>query len=158
MLLGGGIAPNVACLGTLASEDGVEVDGSLQVAPGLFAAGDIARFAYRGETVRIEHWRLAQQHGWLAARNMLGDGAVYDGVPYFWTAQHGKRIDYLGHASDWDEAVTIGDLEGLDFVTLLVKDGSVAAAVGCGRDPAMARLSEAMRRELSVAEARDLVA
>ena len=154
VVLGTGVSPNVGFVEGVEIDDGIVVDGSLWAAPGLFAAGDIARFPYRGDAVRIEHWRLAQQHGWLAARNMLGDGAVFAGVPFFWTAQHGVRIDYLGHASEWDQEVIDGDLEALDFVAFLVKGGAVVAAVGCARDAQMARLSEAMRGRLTVDEAR----
>ncbi len=156
VVLGTGIAPNVEFVEGVKQGDGIEVDASLLAAPGLFAAGDIARFPYRGVPVRIEHWRLAQQHGWLAARNMLGDGAAFEGVPFFWTAQHGKRIDTLGHATEWDDEVISGDLEALDFVAFLTRDGMVAAAVGCARDAQMARLSDAMRRPLTLAEARTI--
>ncbi len=154
-VLGTGVAPNVGFIEGVTLDDGVVVGPSLRAAPDLYAAGDIARFDYRGARVRIEHWRLAQQHGWLAARNLLGEDAVFEGVPFFWTAQHGKRIDYLGHAENWDEEVIDGDLEALDFVAFLVRGGVVAAAIGCGRDTQMARLSDAMRRDLTVADARD---
>ncbi len=157
-VLGTGVAPNVGFIEGVTLDDGVVVGPSLLAAPDLYAAGDIARFAYRGEQVRIEHWRLAQQHGWLAARNMLGEDAIFEGVPFFWTAQHGKRIDYLGHAESWDDEVIDGDLASLDFVAFLVRGGVVAAAIGCGRDTQMARLSDAMRRDLTVAEARTISA
>ena len=67
------------------------------------------------------------------------------------------RLDYLGHADAWDEEVIEGDLDGLDFVALLGRGGRVAAAVGCARDTQMARLSDAMRRPLSMPEARAIV-
>ena len=157
VVLGTGVAPAVGFVeGVESRESGMIVDAMLEAAPGLFAAGDAARFAYRGEMVRIEHWRLAQQHGWLAARNMLGDRAVFEGVPFFWTAQHGVRLDYLGHADEWDDEIIEGDLDQMDFVLFLVRNGEVSAAIGCARDAQMARLSDAMRRPLPVDEARTI--
>ena len=144
VVLGTGVTPEVGFVDGVTVEDGVVVDGAMRAAPGLFAAGDLARFPYRGEMVRIEHWRVAQQHGWLAARNMLGEHATYEGVPFFWTAQHGVRLDYLGHAAGWDAEELEGDLEGMDFVARLIRGGRVVAVVGCGRDAEMARLSDAV--------------
>lgn len=156
VLLGTGVAPGAGFVEGADVEHGaLTVDARLQAAPDLYAAGDVARFPFKGAATRIEHWRLAQQHGWLAAGNMLGDDAIFDGVPFFWTAQHGVRIDYLGHAADRDDIVIDGDLDELDFLAFAIKDGYVAAVIACARDAAMARLAEAMRRDLTLAEARD---
>ena len=142
--------------GLAAREDGgLAVDGSLLVAPGLWAAGDIA--SPEGWP-RIEHWRLAQQHGRIAAMGMLGQDARYDGVPFFWSAQAGKRLHSLGHSAGYDEAAYDGDVEGFDFIAWYVKDGHVVAALICGRDRAASVLSHIMRRPLSLAEARAAVA
>ena len=155
VLLGTGVAPATGFVDGLKLEDGaVVVDRQLHAAHGVFAAGDIARFPYRDKPTRVEHWRLAQQHGWLAARNMLGDAADFDAVPFFWTAQHGHRIDVLGHAPEWDDIVVDGDLGSLDFIAYVMRDDTVAAAVSCKRDTAMARLTEAMRVELTLEGAR----
>lgn len=157
VVLGTGVSPATDFVeGVEAREGGMIVDAMLEAGPGLFAAGDVARFPYRGEMVRIEHWRLAQQHGWLAARNMLGDRASFEGVPFFWTAQHGVRLDYLGHASEWDDEVVEGDFDQMDFVLFLVRDGEVSAAIGCARDAQMALLSHALCRPLPIDEARTI--
>ena len=154
-MLGTGVSPATGFLEGVELKNGaVVVDATLETIPGLYAAGDLASFPYRGNMVRIEHWRLAQQHGWLAARNMLGDHATFKGVPFFWTAQHGVRLDFLGHATEWDEEVVEGDLEAMDFVLFLVAGGEVLAAIGCACDTQMARLSDAMRHPLPVDEAR----
>ena len=81
------------------------MDASLRLADGLYAAGDIARFPLRGDgdPIRVEHWRVAEQHGRIAALNMLGEAQRYDAVPVFWTIQYLKRLDYIGHAADWDD-------------------------------------------------------
>ncbi len=155
VLLGTGVAPAAGFVeGARVEHGALDVDAHLLAAPDLYAAGDIARFPYKGQPTRIEHWRLAQQHGWLAARNILGDDVAFDGVPFFWTAQHGVRIDYLGHAAGWDEIVIDGDLDALDFLAFAVKDGHVAAVIACARDTAMAKLAEAMRHDLTLAEAK----
>ncbi len=139
----------------IADDGGLVTDAALLVAPGLWAAGDIASPA---GWPRIEHWRLAQQHGRIAAMGMLGQAAAYEGVPFFWSAQGGKRLHSLGHASHWDEVEYDGDVEAFDFIAWYLKDGHVAGALICGRDRAAAILSDAMRRPLSLAAARAAVA
>ncbi len=87
--------------------------------------GDIAQFPLprSDKTLRIEHWRVAQQHARVAALNMAGGDEHYTGVPYFWTYHFGKRFEYLGHASEHDEVVIDGDLDSQAFIAYLMKDG-----------------------------------
>jgi apoptosis-inducing factor 3 len=132
------------------------VDTSMRAAHGLYAAGDIAEFPLprSSKTLRIEHWRVAQQHARVAALNMAGGDEHYTGVPYFWTYHYGKNFEYLGHASEHDEVVIDGDLDSQAFIAYLMKDGVVAAAVACDREAPTARLAEAMRSTLTLAQAR----
>ena len=60
----------------------------------------------------------------------------------FWTIQYLKRLDYVGHASEWDEIVLHGDPGKPEFIVYYVKDGHVAAAAGLDRDCDMAALIE----------------
>lgn len=123
-------------------DGGLVVDEHLRLADGLFAAGDIAAYPdpRSGETVRIEHWRLAQQHGRTAARNMLASGdptlrpEPFDGVPFFWTGQFGLSLRYVGHAEEWDEVVIDGSLGDRQFLAAYVHDGAVRALAAVGRD------------------------
>ena len=138
-----------------AEDGGLAADASLRVGPDVWAAGDIASPA---GWPRIEHWRLAQQHGRIAALGMLGQQAAYEGVPFFWSAQGGKRLHSLGHAAGWDEVAHDGDVEAFDFTAWYVAAGHVVAALICGRDRAAAILSDAMRQPLTLAEARRAVA
>lgn len=158
VIVGTGVRPATDFLkGVLLADDGgIPVDSSMQAAPGLYAAGDIAQFPLprSDKTLRIEHWRVAQQHARVAALNMAGGNEHYTGVPYFWTYHFGKRFEYLGHASEHDEVVIDGDLDTQAFIAYLMKDGSVAAAVACDREAPTARLAEAMRSTLTLAQAR----
>ena len=127
-------------------DGGIKVDRNLRAADGIYAAGDIARYVYQGQDLRVEHWRVAQQHGRVAALNMLGRTVPYDAVPVFWTIQYFKQLDYIGHASNWDEVVIHGDMEKPEFLAYYVKDGRVAAAAGFDRGDDTAALIALFRR------------
>ena len=88
---------------------------------------------------------------------MLGQDAQYGGVPFFWSAQGGKRLQSLGHAADWDDVAFDGDVEAFDFIAWYMKGGHVVGALICGRDRAAAILSDRMRDPLTLAEARAAV-
>ncbi|MDK8264602.1 FAD-dependent oxidoreductase [Pseudomonas oryzihabitans] len=160
VLVGTGIAPATAFLANLPlAEDGsVPVDTQLQAAAGLYAVGDLATFPFAGQPTRIEHWRLAQQHGRLAARNLLGHAERYADVPFFWTLHHGKRYEYLGHPRQWDDMHLDGSLGDQTFVALLLAEDRVVGVVACQRERATAVLSQLMRQPLSRARALDVLA
>jgi NADPH-dependent 2,4-dienoyl-CoA reductase/sulfur reductase-like enzyme/nitrite reductase/ring-hydroxylating ferredoxin subunit len=136
-------------------DGGLRVDASMRVAADVYAAGDIAAFPLPadGTSTRIEHWRVAQQQARVAAANMRGGSAVYDGVPFFWTYHYGQNFEYLGHAETWDEEVVVGEIERQDFAALLLRRKQVAAVVACGRQRTTAALAERMREPLPVEEA-----
>ncbi|MDB9524738.1 FAD-dependent oxidoreductase [Oscillatoria sp. CS-180] len=126
---------------------GVVVDKFLQAAPHVYAAGDIARFPnpMTGEPVRIEHWRLALQHGRIAANNMVDESIPLMSIPFFWTGQFGLKLRYVGHAEAWDEVVIQGDLEKQEFLAFYVQSDRILAVAGIGRDRDIAAISELMR-------------
>ena len=142
VVVGLGVSPATDILkGIKKREDrSVTVDSRLRLADTLFAAGDIAAFPYRGDgaLVRVEHWRVAQQQGRIAALNMLGRDVVFDAIPYFWTIHFLKRLDYVGHAQEWDDIVIDGDLAAPNFIAFFLRDGVVAAVAGWDRDTQMA--------------------
>ncbi len=145
VVMGVGVTPATGFLGDAPfrrDDGGLETDATLRLADGLYAAGDVAAFPYAptGRRVRIEHWRLAQQHGRLAARNMLDDAngevhtSPFRGVPFFWTGQFGLSLRYVGHAESWDEVVIDGSLDDRQFLAAYVSDGEVRAVAAVGRD------------------------
>lgn len=158
VLVGIGVQPVTEFVANVskAKDGGIMVDRHLRAADGLYAAGDIAAFpGPDGNRLRIEHWRVAEQQGRTAARNMLGHDEPYTRVPFFWTAQHDVVVDYVGHADQWDEIVVDGDIGSFDFLTFYVKDGIVAAVATAGRDRETALLSELMRERLTLTVLRE---
>ena len=158
VVAGLGIAPATGFLdrGMVNDDGGVNVDANLAAGEGVYAAGDVARFPYGGEgdRIRVEHWRVAQQQGRVAALNMLGKPARFTATPVFWTIQYMKRVDYIGHAKAWDEVIVHGDIRKPEFLAYYVKDGVVAAAAGMDRDKDTAALGALfdMRRDWTAAE------
>ena len=124
VIVGAGVAPATDFLKDtfqLEKDGSILVDNNLKVKQfdNIYAGGDIARYEYEfhdhEDTVRIEHWDVAQQHGRIAAKNMAGKKIDRVQVPFFWTSQQGKNFRYVGHAPDFDEVIHEGVTEGDDF-------------------------------------------
>ena len=147
VVLGVGVRPATGFLQgafPLDKDGGLAVDAFLQAAANVYAAGDIARFplAPIGQPTRIEHWRVAQQHGQAAARNMLGQRAKYTAAPFFWTQQYGKSLRYAGHAERWDEIIYLGDVAAQDFLAFYVLENRIVAVAGMNHDVEMIYIAE----------------
>ncbi|MBN1342615.1 MAG: FAD-dependent oxidoreductase [Phycisphaerae bacterium] len=149
VVLGIGVQPVTNFVeGVDRNDDGsLSVDEHFQVIEDLYAAGDVARFVDRrtDQPVRIEHWRLAEQHGRIAAHNMAGNPTEYAGVPFFWSNQFKANIRYVGHASAWDEIIYDGDLAAKKFLAYYVKDSTILAVVGCGLPKQIGAAADLMR-------------
>jgi 3-phenylpropionate/trans-cinnamate dioxygenase ferredoxin reductase subunit len=134
VVTGIGVRPNVA----LAQDAGLAVDGGIMVdqflqtsIPGIFAAGDIARWPdpRTGERIRVEHWVVAERQGVVAARNILGKQQAFAAVPFFWSQHYDTVINYLGYAEQWDRVDIDGDPGAHDCsVTYWRNDMRVAVA------------------------------
>jgi NADPH-dependent 2,4-dienoyl-CoA reductase/sulfur reductase-like enzyme/nitrite reductase/ring-hydroxylating ferredoxin subunit len=125
----------------------ITIDKYLAVADGLYAAGDIARFPdwRTGELIRIEHWQLAELHGFTAALNMTGQQVEFRGVPFFWTEQFEPYLFHVGYVTDWEEIIWHGKVQNRKFVAFYVKNDRVLAAAGCEHDHGMAYITELIR-------------
>ncbi len=121
----------------LAVDNGIVVDAQLRSSdPAIWAAGDVARYPdpLGGESLRIEHWAVAQAQGRLAARNMLGFGEAFATVPFFWSQHGGLNISYVGHATQWDAVEEDGDPDRDDYLCRYLRGGRVLAVASIGRD------------------------
>jgi 3-phenylpropionate/trans-cinnamate dioxygenase ferredoxin reductase subunit len=132
-----GIDPDVpAMAGPPAAQDnGLLVDELCRTtAPDIYAAGDIANHLHPlFGRVRVEHYNNAEKQGSAAARSMLGSTAPYDYVHSFWSDQYDHKLEYVGHASTWDEFVVRGSLDEGKLIGFYLTGAQVQAAVGLDR-------------------------
>lgn len=130
-----GVVPEVSLAEAagVALQNGILTDASLRTsAPGIFAAGDVANalHPFTGEHHRSEHWSNALNGGKVAARAMLGQDAVLDTVPYFYTDQFDVSMEYSGFPALVSGPPTIrGSLEGKEFLAFWQRDGRVVAGM-----------------------------
>lgn len=139
VLVGIGVRPATDWLedSGLEVRDGVICDDRLEAAPGVFAAGDCARWVNRlfDEEMRIEHWTNAAEQGAAAAANLLAalgglPGEPFAPVPFFWSDQFDSRIQFVGRAHGDDEVrVIAGDLDG-KFAALYGSGGRLRGVLG----------------------------
>ncbi len=152
VVAGIGVRPRLALAekAGLAVERGIVVNGLLETnAPGVHAAGDIARWPdpHSGQLMRVEHWVVAQRQGQAAAFAMLGDRTPFDAVPFFWSQHYDIPINYVGHAEKWDEIAVEGDVAGKDCLVRYKMKGHTLAAASIFRDVENLKAEVAMERE-----------
>ncbi|WP_211877725.1 NAD(P)/FAD-dependent oxidoreductase [Pseudarthrobacter albicanus] len=130
-----GVAPGVslAAAAGIGLKNGILTDASLRTdAPGVYAAGDVANalHPFTGEHHRSEHWSNALNGGKVAAKAMLGQDAVLDTVPYFYTDQFDVSMEYSGFPTLITGQPAIrGSLEGHEFIAFWQREGRVVAGM-----------------------------
>ncbi|WP_194904153.1 NAD(P)/FAD-dependent oxidoreductase [Catenulispora rubra] len=136
VIVGIGITPNTA----LAAHAGLDVDNGVRTDehlrtsdPDIYAAGDIANAFHPllGRHIRVEHWANALNQSQTAAKAMLGQDAVYDKVPYFFTDQYDLGMEYSGYVEPggYDQVVFRGAAGGREFIAFWLSGGRVLAGM-----------------------------
>jgi len=157
IIVGIGITPNsdLAAHAGLDVGNGITVDEHLRTCdPDIYAAGDVAN-AYHprlARHIRVEHWANAQRQGATAARSMLGQDAVYDRLPYFFSDQYDLGLEYTGHIgpAGYDHVVLRGEPGRREFVAFWLADGRVLAGMNVNSWDAAGPIEELIESGRSV--------
>jgi NADPH-dependent 2,4-dienoyl-CoA reductase/sulfur reductase-like enzyme/nitrite reductase/ring-hydroxylating ferredoxin subunit len=151
VVIGAGVRPSIS----LAEKSGIRTDKGVVVnefletsVPGIYAAGDIARFPdpISGQDIRVEHWVVAERQGQTVAKNMLGAGQKFISPPFFWSNHYDSSILYVGHAEKWDSVAISGDIAGGDCAVAFRAAGKTLAVATVNRPMASLEAEAAMER------------
>jgi 3-phenylpropionate/trans-cinnamate dioxygenase ferredoxin reductase component len=136
-VVGVGIDPEVSAVAgsSMAQDNGILVDEQCRSsATDIYAAGDVANHLHPVlGRIRVEHYNSATHHGAAAARSMLGSPDPFGYIHNFWTDQYEHTLQYVGHATSWDDFVVRGSLQEGKLIGFYLVAGVVRAAVGFDR-------------------------
>ena len=133
VVAGIGIEPvtDLARAAGIRCDNGIAVDSGCRTsAPDVFAAGDCTSHpnAFFGRRVRLESVPNAMEQGRVAAATILGHDRAYGSEPWFWSDQHGVRLQMVGLSEGADRTVTRGAPDGGSFITFHLRDGVLIGA------------------------------
>ncbi|MBV2153597.1 NAD(P)/FAD-dependent oxidoreductase [Kitasatospora sp. SUK 42] len=114
----------------------VLVDERLRTSlPGVFAAGDCVSYpsARSGARLAVQHWDHALRSGEAVAAAVLGAEEPYDPVPYFWSEQFGRMVQYVGRHAEGDELLWRGGPQDAEWSVLWLRDGVPSALLAVDR-------------------------
>ena len=163
VVVGIGVTLNVDWLegSGLTLDDGVVCDNTLLAAPGVVAAGDIARYpsARFGRMLRVEHWETAIAGGEAAARRLLAEASgetpvVFDPIPWFWSDQYDRKIQLAGRPMPTDTCVVVhGRTDEFRFVALYGDGDRLTGVLGMNRPRHVVQLRALFEEGASFSEA-----
>ncbi|MGV9565494.1 NAD(P)/FAD-dependent oxidoreductase [Streptomyces sp. NPDC003480] len=112
--------------------------------PDVYAVGDCASFpsGRYEQRLLVHHWDNALQGPRTVAANIIGETPMaYDPVPYFWSEQFGRFVQYVGHHASADTTVWRGNPQGAAWAVCWLRSGRLVGllAVGRPRDLAQGR-------------------
>jgi NADPH-dependent 2,4-dienoyl-CoA reductase/sulfur reductase-like enzyme len=165
VLVGVGVVPDTDWLAGsgLTIDNGIVCDAHLRAAPGVFAAGDVARFPFgpNGVLTRIEHWTNANEQGGHAGANVVahvaGDPTVaFDTVPFVWSDQYDRRIQIVGRVSGEHEmALAFGSIDEGSWVAIYGDGERLAGALAVNQPKRLMRYRKLLLTGASWSAARD---
>lgn len=135
VIAGVGAVPNteLAAECGLRVENGICVDDGFRTSdPEIFAAGDCCRFSWRGQSVRLESWKAAQDQAQQVAASILGEAVPYNKVPWFWSDQYDLTLQVAGIFDPARPVIKRKSDSGKTVVFQCGLDGEIAAAAGIG--------------------------
>jgi NADPH-dependent 2,4-dienoyl-CoA reductase/sulfur reductase-like enzyme len=166
VLVGIGVAPATSWINdsTITVKDGIVCNENLECAPGVFAAGDVARwpnalFADIEPTMRVEHWTTASEQGAHAAINALAhvNGTPqmpYAAVPFFWSDQFTARIQFIGRSTNADDVrVVVGSPDDGKFAAAYFANDRIVGVLGVSMPKAVMPARKLLETRTSTAAA-----
>ncbi len=147
VVVGIGVIPNTDWLADsgLTIDDGVVTDATTLAAPGVVAAGDVARWPnarFGHRMMRVEQWDNAIDMGATAARRLLAHlvgeaGTPFQPVPWFWSDQYDRKMQLAGLVGPHTE-IAQGTIEEGRFVQLYGDDEGRLCGALCWNRPRQA--------------------